>query len=157
MIEIKIKKTGDKELILKLENFSKDISLLSDPLEESARYMRQQAIMNFAVGGSLMQGRDWKDLAEVTKKKKMREVGFVYPILVRTRRLINSFEITSPRITKDYGEISVFNSVEYAIYHQEGTSKMPQRVILRFQKQQIEDIYNIINNWLFRIIDKNFR
>jgi len=73
----------------------------------------------------------YDDLNAEYKKAKAREVGFVYPILKRTGRLEES--VTSPSspdsnsyiINKD--TLVIETKVPYAIYHQEGTSKMPRR------------------------------
>ena len=157
MIKVEVKKIGDQEMILSLKNFGRDVGLLTEPLEDSARYMQQQAIMNFAAGGTLMQPGGWKDLEESTKRKKKKLVGFVYPMLVRYDKLRHAFEIEGPRIGKDYGEIEVYNPLHYAIEHQAAWGLLPQRILLQFQKQQIQDITNITTRWLDKIINRNFK
>jgi len=156
MIKLEVKKTGDQELILNLKNFGRDISLISEPLENSARYMQQQAIMNFPAKGSLMQPGGWPPLAESTKKKKAKYWPGA-PMMVRTGYLKRSFDIEGPRIGKDYGEVEVFNPIHYAVEHQEAWGILPQRILLRFQKQQVQDITNIVSRWLNKIIAKNFK
>ena len=176
MIELKVKKVGLQELVLSLNNFGNDINLLTEPLNDSARYMQQQAIMNFPASGALMQSSGWQGLADSTKDVKEGRISFrtikgrkipmkpiagdAYPgapIMVRTGTLKNSFMITNPRIGKDYGEIEVFNPIEYAIYHQKGGVRLPQRILLRFQKQQIRDITNIFTRWIDKITNRNFK
>ena len=176
MIELRVEKTGLQEMILKLENFGNDISLISEPLEDSARYMQQQAIANFGASGVLMQKGGWPPLAKSTMDVKEGRVSFrtfkgrkvpmkpiegdAYPgtpIMVRTGMLKDSFMITSPRIGKDYGEIEVFNPIKYAVYHQKGGAILPQRILLRFQKQQVQDIINIFTRWIDKITNKNFK
>jgi len=176
MIELKVEKVGFQEAIFGLKNFGNDISLLSEPLVDSARYMQQQAIMNFGASGALMQKGGWKELADSTKDVKEGRISFrtfkgrkvpmkpikgdAYPgapIMVRTGTLKNSFEIEGPRIGKDYGEIEVFNPIEYAVYHQKGGAILSQRILLRFQKQQIQDITNIFTRWIDKITNKNFK
>lgn len=72
----------------------------------------------------------YKDITPQTKTQKLREVGFIYPILKRTRRLEKS--VTSPR-TKDSilkigkKELIIGTKVPYAAFHQEGTKRMPRR------------------------------
>ena len=156
MIKLNIEKEGLQELILKLNNFGNDISLISEPLEDSARYMQQQAIANFAASGSLMQVGGWPPLAASTEKMKAK-LWPGRPMMVRTRKLISSFEIEGPRIGKDYGEIEVYNPVHYAIEHQEAWGLLPQRILLRFQKQQIQDVVNIFTRWIDKVVNNNFK
>lgn len=156
MIGLKVEMEGIQELVFGLRNFGNDISLLTEPLEDSGMYMRQQAIMNFPASGSLMQSGGWPPLAESTIKKKARDWPGA-PMMVRTGKLRDSFRVDGPRIGKDYGEIEVYNPVHYAIEHQEAWGLLPQRILLRFQKQQIQDITNIFTRWIGRIINKSFK
>jgi len=156
MIELKVEKVGFQELILSLKNFGNDIGLVLEPLEDSARYMQQQAIANFPASGSLMQSGGWPPLAESTERKKAKYWPG-RPIMVRTGKLKGSFEIEGPRIGKDYGEIEVYNPIHYAVEHQEAWGLLPQRILLRFQKQQIQDITNIFTRWVDKITNRNFK
>jgi phage gpG-like protein len=153
-MEVKIEEDSQK-LILELNKFVDDIKRLEEPLENSARYMQQQAIANFANSGALMQEGGWPPLSKKTIEIKNR----YYPgttIMVRTGRLKSSFEIGEPIISADSGEIEVSNPVEYAPYHQFSKGgKLPQRILLKFMKQQIEDITRIVERWLDKVINKN--
>lgn len=174
-MEIKIEEDSQK-LILELNKFVDDVKRLEEPLRNSARYMQQQAIANFANSGALMQEGGWKDLAESTKDVKEGRISFrtfkgrkipmkpiegdAYPgtpIMVRTGRLKASFEIGEPIISANSGEIEVSNPVEYAPYHQFSTNekRLPRRILLRFMKQQVEDITRIVERWLDKVISKN--
>ena len=158
MISVEIETTDLQKLVLSLRNFDKNIGLVTKPLKDSAKYMRQQAIANFAAKGSLMQAGGWQDLSARTKIIKKKKVGFVYPMMVRTRTLKNAFEISQPMIRKNSGEVEVYNPVHYATEHQRGISgKLPQRILLRFQKQQVEKIVSITTRWLDKIINKSFK
>jgi len=139
-----------------LDILHKEINQFEKPLNDSAQYMQVQAISNFAARGALMQEGGWKDLSKRTKKIKIKKVGFVYPMLVRTNLLRSSFKISEPVISGNSGKIEVYNPTPYAIEHQEGVKekRLSQRIILRFMKQQIEDITNIFNRWLDNIINK---
>jgi len=156
MIELKVEKVGLQELVLSLNNFGRDISLLEGPLEDSARYMQQQAIMNFPAKGSLMQDGGWPPLAESTRKMRAKKWPGA-PMMVRTGKLKGSFKIDGPRIGKDFGEIEVYNPLHYAIEHQMAWGLLPQRILLRFQKQQIQDITNIFTRWIDKITNRNFK
>jgi len=153
-MEIKIEEDSQK-LILELNKFVNDIKILEEPLRNSARYMQQQAIANFANSGALMQEGGWPPLSKTTEKFKKRYYPGK-PIMVRTGRLKASFEIGEPIITANYGEIEVSNPVEYAPYHQFSERvKLPRRILLKFAKQQIEDITRIVERWLDKVINKN--
>lgn len=156
MIKLEVIVKGNKELMSELKNFGKDIGLVSEPLESSAKFMQQQAIANFVAKGSLMQSGGWKDLTDYTKRIKAKK----YPgaqMMVRTSLLISSFEISNPIIGKYSGEIEVYNPVQYAKEHQSGMGRLPQRILLRFQKQQIGEITKIFDEWLGKVINKNFK
>jgi len=157
MIELKVESSNLQKIVLELKNFGRDISLISEPLIASAKYMKRQAIANFEAKGSLMQVGGWEKLRESTKARKMQKVGFVYPMLVRTNKLRSSFEIDGPRITENFGEIDVYNPVHYAIEHQAGWGILPERILLRLGKQQVQDIYNIFNKWTDEVIKKDFK
>jgi len=156
MIELKVEKEGLQEAILSLNNFTEDISLISEPLEDSGRYMQQQAIMNFPAKGKLMQLEGWKPLKKSTIRMKAKEWPG-RPMMVRTGYLKRSFKIEGPKIGKDYGEIEVYNPLHYAVEHQEAWGLLPQRILLRFQKQQIQDITDIFTKWIDKITNKNFK
>ena len=158
MIELKVEKEGLQELVLGLKNFGRDISLLEEPLNDSARYMQQQAIANFATSGALMQEGGWPPLKETTVKLKAKRYPGA-PMMVRSGTLKRSFEIIGPKIGKDIGEIEVRNPVEYASYHQfsMNEARLPRRILLRFQKQQVQDITNIFARWIDKITNKNFK
>ena len=156
MISVEIEKSDVDRLVLSLKNFGKDIKLIRKPLQDSAKYMQQQAISNFAAKGSLMQVGGWQPLKESTIRRKAKQ----FPgsqMMIRTGLLKRSFEMSAPRIGKDSGEIDVFNPIKYAIEHQEGMDRLPQRILLRFQKQQVENIVNITTRWLDKIIKKDFK
>ena len=156
MIELKVQSSDLQKIVLELKNFGEDISLISEPLIDSAKYMQRQAIANFGASGSLMQDGGWPPLAQSTLVKKAVEWPGS-PIMVRTGKLMNSFEIDSPRIGENFGEIDVYNPVHYAVEHQEAWGVLPQRILLRFRKQQVQEVTNIFNNWIDKIIKKDFK
>ena len=130
--------------------------MISEPLIASAKYVKRQAVANFGVSGVLMQQGGWDKLEKSTVRKKARYWPGA-PIMVRTRKLINAFEVDGPRITENFGEIEVYNPVHYAIEHQAGWGILPERILLRLGKQQVQDIYNIFNEWTDEVIKKDFK
>jgi len=157
MIELTIESKDIEKVVLEIKNFGRDINLISEPLIDSAKYMKRQAIANFEARGSLMQPGGWDDLEKSTKRRKIKEGYPIYPMLVREGKLRRSFEIDGPRIGENFGEIDVFNPVHYALEHQDAWGILPQRILLRLGKQQVQDIYNIFNKWTDKIIKKDFK
>jgi phage gpG-like protein len=101
----------------------------------------------FASEGSVY-GTRWAALAPSTAAEKSRS----YPgrgILERTGELKRSFRFTT---SKDALQIS--NPVLYARYHQTGTSRMPQRVILDMKSEQAGKIASIIIREIMESIKK---
>lgn len=103
---------------------------------------------NFAEGGR----PKWTPLSEETIKSKMR-LGYSSPrtVLVATRALMESatnpanYVVTPQSIVAEPGPY-------YWIFHQQGTSRMPQRVIMNLQlgdQRRIGGIFDkFIANWL---------
>lgn len=156
MIELKVESTDLQKIVLELKNFGRDVKLISEPLVASAKYMQRQAIANFGASGALMQPGGWPPLAPSTLAKKAREWPGA-PIMVRTGKLRGSFKIDGPRLGENSGEIDVFNPLHYAIEHQDAWGILPQRILLRIQKQQAQDISNIFSNWIDKIIKEDFK
>ena len=156
MIELTIESKDIEKVVLEIKNFGRDINLISEPLIDSAKYMKQQAIANFGVSGALMQQGGWPPLAASTLRKKERYWPGA-PIMVREEKLKNSFEIDGPRISEGSGEIDVYNPLHYAVEHQDAWGILPQRILLRLGKQQVQDIYNIFDKWTDKVIKKDFK
>jgi len=155
--DIKIKIEGDDKLRVQFQRFSDSLGDLKTPLVKSAEFMRREAIENFAQRGEKMQSGGWPDLKDITKRIKLKEVGFVYPMMVRTGRLKRSFYIRGPEISRNSGWVEVYNPVSYAMYHQKGTSRMPKRILLKFQKRQKSGIRRIFQDWIREQIKKDFK
>jgi hypothetical protein len=77
---------GDKELVRALQKAAKRIDDFRVPFTQIANDHYKRNRIQFSLQGS---GK-YEDLASATKEGKAREVGFIYPILVRTGRLRDS-------------------------------------------------------------------
>ena len=143
---------GLNKLNLNLKNFSRDIGSFRKPFGQLGEYMEKQAEMNLERRGKIMQSGGWPTLSESTKMYKSKYFPGK-PMMVRTGKLRDSFKPIN--IGKD--ELGMFSNVNYAIYHQEGTSKLPQRILMKVYKQQVEDITGIMNDWLNKTLIGNFR
>lgn len=140
-----------RELTVFLNNLGKNIEKVGEPLEKSARYMENQAKLNFPAKGKLMDKKGWKKLSQSTKEYKAK-YWHGKPIMVRTGKLKRSFRKTKPKILKTGGSITVYNPIKYAEYHQYGAAKLPRRILLRFQKTHVAEIRRIFETWINKLI-----
>lgn len=85
----------------------------------------------------------FEDLKEKYKRRKEKEVGFVYPIMYKRGDLINS--LTRPTnvnaISKIINKKTLIlgTKVPYAIYHQKGGSIIPRRPIVILNPKNEEE------------------
>ncbi len=102
---------------------------LGAPFAEIAAdfYRGQKAIWKQSSAGV------YEDLADSTKKSKLKKYGFLYPILKASGKLEQAASIAGAEgnIT-DIGKKELVmaineSSVPYSIFHQEGTGKIPRR------------------------------
>ena len=145
----------DKKVRIELTNLGKNFGMVAEPLKKSARYMENQARANFPATGRIM-SEGWQKLAHSTEKHKAKYWPGK-PMMVRTGLLKNSFITMGPRISKTKGEVEVYNPVHYAGIHQQGTGKLPRRVLLKFMKAHIMEIRKIFEQWINRTINKSFK
>ncbi|MCP4990886.1 MAG: hypothetical protein GY928_34045 [Colwellia sp.] len=93
----------------------------------------------------------WKPLANATIQDRLRKGFGSGPILQRTGALMNS--LTKPGakgqiFSARKRSLQLSSRIPYFPYHQRGTSKIPQRVMLDFQKQDRSQISRIINRYI---------
>lgn len=98
-------------------------------------FYKTQRNMVFRAGQNVAGRGKYKDLKQKTKDQKRRQVGFVYPIMVRSRRLERSLTIpgSTENITK-IGKLKaqIGTKVPYAIAHQKPSAKsrLPKRPVI---------------------------
>ena len=163
----------DKELKIFLTKLDRNIKQATEPLAKSARYMENQARVNFSAKGRTM-GEGWKDWAASTRKVREGTMSFrtikgrVVPVspqpgdaggklMEQTGLLKNSFLTMGPRMSKTKGEVEVYNPTYYAKYHQFGGGRLPRRVLLKFTKAHVAEIGKIFEQWLGRAINKSVK
>lgn len=167
----------DKEARLFIENLGKNIEEIEEPLRKSADFMVMEATANFPAKG-LIFGKRWNKWAKTTKQVREGKISFrtikgrVVPVsprpedvraiglMEKTGTLKESFVIGVPKISKNHGEIEVYNPTPYAKYHQEGATlwtgaKLPKRVLLKIAKRQADNILKIFSEWLNKVIQKS--
>src|SRR4051812_37400525 len=144
-------------IIFHTETLREQLRLLADRLQRGeGRHIRQGLIDAARYYMAAMRARfqrasrhdgTWKDHALSTKREKLRKhtptskaappdsSGMLFPILFDTGRLYESLSPGGPGYIERFaGPLSIFvgTAVPYAIYHQTGTTRMPQRTVLDF-------------------------
>lgn len=163
--------SGDRDMIIRLDEFKKDISRLQEPLEEAGRFMQEEAKKNFPARGAIF-GERWPGYARAGWRVSPKGRRYWFPgtlaikaakgfggkpLMVRTGLLKESFHLNGPHIDVGGGWIEVFNPVDYASLHQEGVGKLPRRVLLKLAKRQTDKILEKFTRWMVKKIDKNFK
>ena len=114
MIEFEIRADA---LLAKLSEAEAKLKNLSKPLREAGLLMERETKLNFARQSS-PEGAGWAGLAASTLRRKRSGA-----ILRETSALMGSVAFMGASNT----EARVGAGTEYGLYHQFGTSKMPQR------------------------------
>lgn len=157
-----------------LDKILKTLGKLEDmdfkkPLKKSSKILLAEQQENFDKQGAIYQGGGfvrtggafssggrtttrfgpWAPLSPSTRDDRSRQ-GYnpARPILQRTGKLRKGFR----RTTLNTKELEIENKVEYGIYHQTGTKKMPQRRIIGFSRKSITAIKIIFTKHIAGII-----
>jgi phage gpG-like protein len=149
MLRLKLEVKGLDEAMKKMENRR---ALINDMMKESLRDVGEWYI-NFLQNdvweteGAVI-GESWSSLNPQYAESKAGQ----YPgrgILERTGKLRTSWRLYT---TSQYARIENFAQNEqgqfYGIYHQKGTNRLPQRMILKMTSQQEQKIYQIFQEGL---------
>lgn len=129
-----------------IDKLKKKLRSFREPLNESLRKVVIPSIRtNFDVEGR----PPWAPLAAETVRRRK---GSAHPILYRKGTLkkratqVNIWKVESDKMYVNGLDRRVF----YAKYHQGGTSKMPSRPFMVFQRQDVTAIERIFKTWLNR-------
>lgn len=123
-MQISITVTGTSEIVAKLNILKLDLSNFGPELESTGEFLKSYYYYFPFTSEGQIWGKPWAPLNPayaVEKSNKYRGTT----ILVASGNMRKSFEFTS---TSDYCRI--FNNTEYFKYHQLGTSRMPQRLVM---------------------------
>lgn len=141
-MNIQVQVIGDKEMIESLgklqeqfEDWSKEFNQVSDKLLK----FYQGPV--FETEGGII-GENWQKLSqpyEFYKRKKFAGRG----ILQASGKMRRNFSAESG---KDFAKIE--NKTKYAVYHQEGTRKMPARKMLKIDEERKNLVLKIFESGL---------
>lgn len=107
----------------------------------------------FASEGAKGRGGKWRPLSRPYAKQKARKWG-VQPILRASGRLAKSLtgNTSDSVLVQTKQEFAIGTKLFYATFHQQGTSRMPQREVIAFSDAQRTDIQKAMQKGLLRII-----
>lgn len=138
-------KIDDRELQELIKRLLKSTTKTDSLMKDIAIYMKTQVMENFQSEG---RPNKWESLAAKTLKAKIRKKGTAGKILESYGKLKQSINLRSDNI-----KAQVFSGIEYGVYHQTGTRKMPQRAFMPtvknekippFDSKGIDDIKKLI-------------
>lgn len=138
MIKIEINRDQVDRL---LKQYGSKLRNLEKPLAGFGNYFLVETEKQF-VTETDPEGNKWADLAPSTLAQK-RRLGYPDDILTRTGKMRKSAIAIASAKT-----LVITMRSEYAIYHQEGTSKMPQRKILGMNDKRREKLARLIRVYL---------
>jgi len=126
-----------------LKRYKSRVRNLEPPLRGWGNYMEQETERQFATETD-PDGVRWAALAPSTLAQK-RRLGYPDSILTRTGKMRNSVVAIA-----DARSVLIGVDVPYAIFHQQGTRKMPQRRILGMNDQREQKLKKLIRVWIRR-------
>ena len=136
-----------KTLQRKLRKIDKWLQDFSSPLREIQKMQLQEVKESFPKSWVNTVDKKWRALSPATVAEKVRK-GFSSKPLIRTGALQKSFTKTSvkPKIE------TISSTSPYFKYHQQWTSKMPQRQILGHWRNLIKQAEKIFTKYIINLI-----
>ncbi len=161
--QITIEISGDKRVLANFSKVEKDLMNPRSVLTEYALMYMPAIQEQFASGGRQFK-TPWPYLKPITITRKVKE-GFPPIPLVRTGKMKSNFRYqvrTAALASKTPGYIptgllTIYNPTPYFKYHQLGTSKIPQRIMLRFDEVRKNLAFSMYIGWTKNIIYKHFK
>lgn len=163
MAKLTITISGDQKV---LKNFSKVEKDLMNPrsfLNEYALIYMPAIQEQFSSGGSEF-GTKWPYLRPRTIVRKVKE-GFPPIPLVKTGTMKGNFryQVRTASLAQrtpgfiPTGLLTIYNPTSYFKYHQLGTSRIPQRIMLRFDEVRKRLAFRLFVDWIMEVIYKHFK
>jgi hypothetical protein len=152
--------TGDKEVIKKMDSIDKALLNPREPLTEFAQTYMPQIDANIQSEGRLFE-KPWPKILPRTIQKKVK-AGFSSEVMTETGKLRKSFgyQVRTQGLSQAIGgyirtgllTIYCNPAVLYFRYQQLGTSRIPQRMMLRLTDSHRASLLSITINWIKKII-----
>jgi phage gpG-like protein len=126
-----------------LEEFADSFKSMREPLKRSIQKVLAPSFQkNFDVGGR----PSWEPLDEDTLARKGNSSILVDTGLLRT--VAGQLNLWTIDGIEGMAYIDDMPRAEYGMFHQDGTSKMPQRQWAAIQEEDIADIYDVFGDWV---------
>lgn len=147
---------GDKQLARGLSRFADDVKDLKEPFREIVKQFYEIEEKQFQSEGGYGSG-GWKPLSPRTVELK-RKAGFPNKILVREKFLMESLTGKNPWSIAEVRplEMRVGSKLEYARFHQKGTSTMPARPVIDLTEGDKMTFMKTIQRYLVNQIGRAF-
>ncbi len=148
-MELRVDVAGDVQLARSFSRFADDVKDLSDAFREIAKDFHEVVERKqFESEGSYGSG-GWAALSPDYAEQKARDFPG-RPLLVRTGLMKESLLGENPWSIEDIQplQMKVGTKLEYAIYHQKKTSKMPARPVIDLTEEDKRRFTHIIHKSL---------
>lgn len=145
MTTISIQIRGDKELFKKLEKIQGELKNIRQPLAKVSTFMKQRILENFARSGAYYGG--WKALRAKSYEAKIKQGFGGQGPLVRTGAMRGNFQFVLST-----NQLTIFNPIDYFKFHQLGTRKMPQRMMMDIREPEIKETIKDFEEWLNNLL-----
>lgn len=135
---------GAEVLHRKLDFAAKDIGSLRQPMDQIGQNFRKTFDMNFSSRGGEYGG--W-----APRKPQMsggRRID-TWPLLEKTGTMRKNFR---QRVGNDW--VRLFNPTHYFRYHQQGTTKMPARVMMKLRAQDARMVTQTLQRYAIEVLRK---
>lgn len=138
---------GDQRVIQRFDEAVKKIGSPREVLEDVGTVMVDEYTDNFPAEGARLDKR-WAELAESTKRQRVRLGYGIGPILQRTGTLMNGFQKELSKFA-----VRVHNPVKYFQYHQLGGSNLPQRKMIVFPEKLKQEVVAKFNEFIHKALN----
>lgn len=148
---------GERQLSRAFDALERDVADLSEPLRDVHEHLRRTIGDQFESEGARAGGR-WTDLSQDYKQEKESEVGFVYPMLVRSGTLRGAMLAREPlelgprRLVFGIDPAATYDDgttvEEVAVAHQTGAGNLPERRIVALTEGDKRQVDRIVVSWV---------
>ena len=137
---------GDKQIQRGFSRFADDVKDLREAFGEIAKDFKEVEEKQFSSEGGYGSG-GWAPLSPAYAARKGGQ-----HIMVRSGTLRDSLEGKTPYTIEDIQplELRLGSKVNYAIYHQKGTRKMPARPLIQLTDADKTRWHKLIHKWLVK-------
>lgn len=142
MLSVQFQITGDEVIHRALDFSAKDIGTLREPMDDIGRTLRKTFDMNFSTRGAEYGG--WKPRKPQMSKGRRIDT---WPLMEKTGRLRKNFKQDTTNTS-----VTLFNPTSYFPYHQQGTSRLPRRVMMALREQDGRMIVGTIQQYCIEVL-----